>query len=56
MAEDAVENSGGNSYHVQPQEWETRDDKQSWWWWWWCSTAYVFCFVEHKLTRSLSPA
>ena len=29
MAEDAVENSGGNSYHVQPQEWETRDDKQS---------------------------
>ena len=23
-----IENSGGNSYHVQPQEGETRDDKQ----------------------------
>ena len=22
-----IENSGGNSYHVQPQEWETRDVK-----------------------------
>ena len=22
--------SGGDSYHVQPQEWETRDIKQRW--------------------------
>ena len=22
-----IEKSGGNSYHVQPQEWETRDGK-----------------------------
>ena len=32
IAEDMqrIEDSGGNSYHVQPQEWETRDDKQRW--------------------------
>ena len=23
-----IENSGGNSYHAQPQEWETRDNKR----------------------------
>ena len=23
-----IENSGGNSYHIQPQEWKTRDINQ----------------------------
>ena len=23
-----IENSGGNSYHIQPQEWETKEVKQ----------------------------
>ena len=25
-----IENSGGNSYHVRPQEWETGDVKWRW--------------------------
>ena len=23
-----IENSGGNSYHIQPKGWETRDDRE----------------------------
>ena len=28
-----IDISGGNSYHIRPQEWKTRDIKQRWWWW-----------------------
>ena len=29
-----IENSGGNSYHVQSLDWETRDVMRRWWWRW----------------------
>ena len=36
--------SGGESYHMSNQEWETRDVKRRWWWWWYLLKLSILCF------------